>query len=282
MVQLYVINSNREKELFSFRKVYESARRVGASSILAREIAEAIEKEIFPGIETSAIYRKIKKLLSKKIPKSALKFSLKIGMRKLGPTGFPFEKYIGEVLKNSGFKIKINQSLPGFCLRGYEIDFIAEKDKLMYIGECKYRNFPGEKVHSGEVLENYARFLDILKGPYCKSKKSQNFKIKTMMVTNVKFTNRVSAYSRCVGIELLGWRYPKNKGLEYLIEKEKVYPITILPSLRGYLKDIFVSERIMLAKDVLRIDPQKFAKKFKISIKLLELLIKEAKILLKE
>ena len=280
MVSSYVINSRGEKELFSFKKAYDSARRVGASRSLAGEIAETVKKEVFPGIKTSAIHGKIRKLLSRNVFNSALRFSLKSGMRQLGPTGFPFEKYIGEVLRESGFRVKINQFLPGLCIRSYEIDFVAERNKTVYVGECKYRNVAGERVHSGDVLENYARFLDISKGPYFKSKKYQDFRVKTMMVTNTKFTQRSVDYSRCVGIDLLGWRIPKNRGLEYLIEKEKVYPITVLPSLRGHLKDVFVSERMMLAKDVLKIEPRKFARRFRVPVKPIESLVREAKVLL--
>lgn len=276
----YVINSKGEKELFSFKKIYNSAIRVGASPSLAEEIAETIKKETFPGIKTSFIYKTVKKLLSKKVPKSALIFSLKSGMRKLGPTGFPFEKYVGQIFKRLGYKVKINQHLPGRCIRSYEIDFVAEKDKLVYIGECKYRNLSGERVHSKDALANFARYIDILNGPCFEPKKYKNFKIKTIMVTNTKFTNRSIDYSRCMGVKLLGWKYPKNKGLEYLIEKRKLYPITILPSLKRFLIDIFVSERMILVEDILKINPQKFAKKFKIPIKHLYLPIKEAEILL--
>ncbi len=278
--QFYIINSRGEKEPFSFQKVYLSARRVGASKKIAEKITKTIEKESYPGIRTSEIFKKVKKLLYQEGPKAALRFNLKWGMRKLGPTGFPFEKYIGEIFKRRGFNVMINQYPPGFCIRSYEIDFIAQKGKLIYIGECKYRNLTGERIHSRDALANYARFLDILNGPYFKSKKHQNFKIKTIMVTNTKFTNRTTDYCRCMNVELLGWRTPKNNGLEYLIEKQKLYPITILPSLRGYLKDIFVSKRIMLVEDVLKIDPERFAKKIKVSPKVLGPIIKEAKILM--
>jgi hypothetical protein len=279
---LYVINSRGERELFSCQKIYKSARRVGAGKELARKIVKSIEKEAEPGIKTSKIFKKVKKLLREEIPRAAIRFNLKDGMRKLGPTGFLFEKFIGGILKKLGFETKINQYLPGFCVKNYEIDFLAKKGNLIYIGECKYRNTVGERVHSKDALANYARFLDILNGPYFKSKKYQNFKVKTMMVTNTKFTSRSIDYSRCMSVELLGWKYPKNKGLEHLIEKEKFYPITILPSLRGYLKDILISEKIMLVEDVLKIDSQKLAKKFKIPIKRFYPLIKEAEILLEK
>ena len=223
MASLYVINSNGDRELFSFQKVYKSARAVGASEKLAREIARVIKKEAYPGIKTAEIFRKVKKLLHQETPKAALRFNLKNGIRKLGPTGFPFEKFIGQIFKKLGFKVKINQHLPGFCLKDYEIDFLAQKGNLVYVGECKYRNFPGERVHSKDALANYARFKDILNGPYFRAKRYRNFKIKTIMVTNTKFTTRSANYSRCMKVELLGWKYPQNKGLERLIEEQKLF-----------------------------------------------------------
>lgn len=280
MAQVYVINSNGEKEPFSFQKTYRSARRVGASKKSAAEIAGIIEKEIYPGIKTSEIFRKVKKLLYRETPRAALRFNLKEGIRKLGPTGFPFEKFAAEIFKKLGFEIKINQFISGFCLADYEIDFTARKENLIYVAECKFRNCAGEVVHLGDVLANYARFLDILKGSYFAEEKNQNLRIETIMVTNTKFTGRAADYSSCAGVNLLGWRYPRNNGLEYLIEKYKLYPITILPSLKGYLEKIFVSEKMMMVQDVAKINPQEFSKKFKIPLKDLNFLIEEARLLM--
>ena len=282
MTPVFIINSRGEKELFSSQKVYRSAIRVGASRKAARTIVSVIEKEIYPGIKTSKIFKRVKSLLQKEFPKAALRFNLKEGMRKLGPTGFPFEKYVGEILNRLGYKTKINQFLPGKCLSEYEIDFIAQKGKVIYVGECKYRNVFGDRVHSSSALANYARFLDIFTGSYFKSNIYKGFTIKSMLVTNTKFTNSAQKYSNCMGVELLGWNYPKNKGLEYLIEKERLYPITILPSLNKHLKDIFTKEKIMLVEDVLKIDSQKLAKRLKIPITQLRPLIKEAEVLLNE
>jgi Holliday junction resolvase len=279
MKPLFVINSRGEKEPFSFQKLSRSAKRAGASEKAAREIADIVKKKVYPGIKTSEIFKEMKKLLKKEIPNAGLRFNLKEGMRKLGPTGFPFEKFIGEVLKRIGFEVELNQYISGRCLGKYEIDFVAKKGREIYIGECKYRNLFGERVHLDDALSNFARFLDILKNPSFKSKKARGFKIKSLLVTNTKFTSRALNYCRCVGVELLGWRSPKNRGLEYLIEKEKLYPVTILPSLRGRLRDILSSEKMMLAEDLLKINPQKFAKKFNISLEQFGLLIKEAQVL---
>ena len=168
MAPLFVINAGGEREPFSFKKVYRSARRAGASKETAQRIAKTIKKELYPGISTAEIFKKIKSLLRREAPQAALKFSLKEGMRKLGPTGFPFEKYTAEIFKNLGYKTSTNQFLPGRCIHSYEIDFVAEKGKTVYVGECKYRRFFGERVRSSDVLENYARFLDIRNGRYFK------------------------------------------------------------------------------------------------------------------
>jgi len=280
MNSLDVINLNGEKEPFSFQKVYNSARRVGASKELAQDIAQVIKKQAYPGIKTSEIFSKVRKMLNSKTPKAALKFNLKKGIKKLGPTGFPFEKFIGEILKKLGYDVKINQYIPGHCIRSYEIDFIAHKKNTIYLGECKYRNLPGEKVHSKDALANYARFLDICNSPFFKSKEKEGFKVKTMMVTNTKFTQKTLDYFECIGINALGWRYPRTKGLEYLIENNKFYPITILPGLNSYLADFFVSEKMMLAQDILNIDIKKLSKKLKVPEKKILILKKQAEDLL--
>jgi len=280
MAALFVINAAGEKEPFSYRKIYRSVRRAGASGKFARRIADIIGKEAYPGIKTSELAQKTRELLHQEIPQAALRFNIKEAMRKLGPTGFPFEKYVAEILKSLGYQTKINQFLPGRCLESYEIDFVAEKDKTVYIGECKYKQLFGERVHYIYALANYARFLDLLNGRYFKSSQYRGYKIKTMMVTNTKFTSTTLNYANCVGIDLLGWNYPKNRGLEYIIDREKLYPITILPGLKGYLQGIFIQEKIMLVRDVLKVDPQKFAKRFKVPINQIESLMEQARILL--
>jgi len=275
MTSLYIINSNGERESFSAEKVYRSAKRVGASKELAKKIARTIEKEVYPGITTLEIFKRVKKLLQQEVPKAALKFNLKKGMKKLGPTGFPFEKYVGAIFSRNNFEVKLNQHISGYCCK-YEIDFVAKKNGLLYIGECKYHNLSGNRVHLDTALANYARFLDIKKGKFG----HKNLKIKSLLVTSTKFTTKSIDYSNCLGVKLLGWNYPRNKGLEGLIDSQKLYPITILPSLNRHLAEIFVSRKIILAQDILRINVAKFNRGTKISEQHLKRLIKEAEILL--
>lgn len=277
MRSLYVINSNREEEPFSFQKLYRSIISVGVPKKTAREIAGRISKEIYPGIATSEISKKVKRALSQEVSGAALRFNLKEGMRKLGPTGFLFEKFVAEIFKELGFEVKINQHLPGYCLDNYEIDFLAKKKDLLYVGECKYRNLPGDLVRLKDILANHARFHDLINGPFFKA--NGNCKAKSILVTNAKFTSEVIRYSSCSGIELLGWRYPRNNSLEGLIEKNNLYPVTVFPSLKGYIKDAFVADRMMLVRDLAKINLEKFSNRYKIPQKYLIPIKEEAKTL---
>jgi len=282
--EIFVINLRGEKAPFSFQKVYQSARNAGASKEVALKIVKEIEKEVFDGISTSQIFDRVFELLLRESPQSAIKFNLKRAMEKLGPTGFPFEKFVAKIFEFEGFEVKTNQIVPGFCV-SYEIDFVAKalsafktplsgatkKENLVYIGECKFRHEPGGRIDLQVALANYARFLDIEKEKFLDSK----IKYKSILVTNTKFTTEAIKYSECVGVELLGWKYPKGRELEFLIEKNQLYPITILPSITHFIAKDLISQGIVLVRDI-------FEKKFEeIKVPNKEKILKEAKILLK-
>lgn len=252
MAKIFVINNLGEKEIFSKSKVFNSARRAGASKELAKEIVKKIEEIIYNGIPTSEIYQKIKELLFQKEIKAGIRYSLKESIRKLGPAGFYFEKYIGEIFKKLGFEVKLNQLVKGKYVDSYEIDFLAEKDRQLIISECKFHQLANSRVDLKVALIVYSRFLDIKKGGYFKK-----YKIRPMIITNTKFTNQVIKFSEGYKIDLLGWHYPTYRGLEYLIESEKMYPVTILPSANNLVLSFLVKANIMLVSDLLEIRKEK-------------------------
>ena len=48
----------------------------------------------------------------------------------------------------------------------------------------------------------------------------------------------------------MGWKYPRGEGLEKLIEKNQLYPITILPSVSHGLAKVLIDQKIVLVRDV--------------------------------
>ena len=104
--------------------------------------------------------------------------------------------------------------------------------------------------------------------------------VKPILVTNAKFSSQAVKYSQGVGIDLLGWNYPRDRGLEKIIDNKKLYPITILPSLTGYLMEAFACQKMMLVQDILKLNVKKFCQKTKTKKDKILPLVKEAKTLM--
>lgn len=274
--KIYIKNIQGEKELFSLGKVFRSAKRVGASDQEAKKIAAAIEQEVYSGMKTTEIFTKVREMLEKKDQKSVMRFNLREAMRKLGPTGYSFEKYAGEIFKSLGYKVKLNLFIPGKCVT-YEIDFLAEKDNFVYIGECKYHKLPEGKVDLQVALANCARFHDIIATGNFEGKE-----VKSILVTNTKLTTEAIKFSECKHIDLLGWRYPAEQGLEYLIESRNLYPLTILPSFCGSLSESLAGQKTILAKNILEIRDAGLTEEQEKHYKGFNSLVKEAEVLLKK
>lgn len=269
-----VIKFNKEREPFSSNKVYNSALRAGASFSLAKEISLDIEKEVYNGIKTAEIFKKVKDRLREKDIQLSMRFSLKEGIRRLGPEGFLFEDFTKKVLSNYCMTIKEGNIVSGKCGR-YEIDFLAENNNNFFIGECKYRNNNNSRVDINTSLKSFAILEDIEKGNTFLGKNLRSF-----IVTNTRFTKDAIKYADCKGIKLLGWKYPLKRGLERLIEEKKLYPVTILPALTKYIFTIFHKEGILLATEVLSIDIDKLSKSASVSRVSLERIRNQAEVLI--
>ncbi len=203
MSKIFVINNLGERELFSPQKLFKSAKRSGADKELADKVVSIIASHVKNNDTTADIYKLMKALLLKEEKSVGIKFSLKEAIRKLGPTGYPFEIYMGELFARYGFKTKIETFIKGKCV-DYEVDFQAEKDKNMYLSECKFHDDISSRVDINVILIAYAGFLDMKEGRYCSLYEANGGKIKRLVVTNTKFTNKAIKYANCYGIDLLG------------------------------------------------------------------------------
>jgi len=147
---------------------------------------------------------------------------------KLGPDGYPFETFVGALLKGRGYETKLRQFVNGKCIQ-HEIDVVAARGNYeghkptKSIIECKFHNSPHFECHIQSALYFWARFLDV---------RGQNPDIDSAwLATNTKFSTDVIAYSDCVGLKLLGWSFPQNESIQVRIEENRLYPITLMPRL---------------------------------------------------
>ncbi|MDP3990928.1 MAG: restriction endonuclease [Candidatus Nealsonbacteria bacterium] len=235
-----IIKASGEKEKFNKEKLHNSLKRAGAEPGLAQKISQEVARSVHPGADTGKIFNQTFRSLQKASPILAAKYNLKRAIMELGPTGFPFEKYIAEILKEYGYNVRVGQQVQGHCV-SHEVDIIARKENKHFMIECKYHNSRGNRSDVKVAMYTYARFLDVKK-----------FFHQAWLITNTKCTSQAVRYARCVGLKIISWRYPKNESLEYLIEKKGLYPITILPSLNRYARERLAESKIMLARDLLK------------------------------
>lgn len=236
-----IIKAAGGKQKFSKDKLYRSLKRAGVQSGLAKKVSERVGKNVYSGMGSGKILDQAVSYLRKESPALAARYNLKKAIMTLGPTGFPFERYIAEILKEYGYRVRVGKVVWGRCI-SHEIDVTAQKGKNRFMIECKYHNSRGNRSDSKVAMYTLARFLDL------KDRFQQAW-----LVTNTKCTSQAIRYAKCAGLKIIGWRYPKGESLEYLIENKGLYPITVLPSLNRYAKERFAQKKIMMAKDLLRL-----------------------------
>ncbi len=273
---MFVIKTTGEREEFSREKIIRTCLRAGVSKETAEKIAAEAELHAYEGITTQEILQLVLRLLSRKEVAAAARYDLKGAIMRLGPAGFLFEAFVGELLKEYGYKTKTHVFLNGKCVK-HEIDVITEKQGETTIIECKYHNAPGIFTGIKDILYTYARFLDVREGAAVgKSRKVDA----VSLFSNTKFSSDAEKYGKCRGIELVGWRYPAEGGLEKLIEGKKLYPITTLRTLSREDLQKFSLSKLMLCKDLLRYRIEELRKLTGVSEGKLKAAAREAELIL--
>jgi len=233
-------------EVFDVDKLKGSLERAGASKDAVEQISEHIEKEIYDGVSTQEIYSHAFEILKhfEKKPVAA-RYSLKRAVFDLGPSGFPFEQFIGQVFKELGYKnIKSDVYIRGACA-DHELDFYAEKDGKVVGAELKFHNNPGFKTDLKVVLYVHSRFEDL--------KKAKKQFDEGWLVTNTRFTKNVINFAQCSGMTLLGWDYPRDRSLLRIIEDSAVHPITALTTISFANKRSLIERNIVTCKQALHL-----------------------------
>jgi Holliday junction resolvase len=235
-----IIKASGKKQKFKRKKLEQSLKRAGIHPQLAEKVSRKIAKKVRPEMSSEKILTQVAYELQKEKPILAARYNLKRAIMELGPTGYPFERYIAEILKEYGYAVRVGKIIKGHCV-SHEIDVVAKKQKQYFMVECKYHNSRGIRSDTKTALYIFARFLDV-----------KNIFHQGWLVTNTKCTSEAVRYAKCVGLKIISWKYPKNESLEYLIEKKELYPITVLPSLTRYNREKLIQKDIILAKDLLK------------------------------
>ncbi len=245
-----VLKSSGEKARFSIEKLRASLRHSGADDELVQQIVDTVRDELYQGISTKEIYNRAFALLKNKKSVLASKYKLKKAIYELGPTGFPFEKFVAAILEYSGYRTEVGKVMPGICV-SHEIDVFAEKNGTISIIECKFHGEEGRNCNVKVPLYINSRYEDVKKKWEERSDRAKKMN-PGGVVTNTRFTKDAITYGVCVGLDLLSWDYPKQNGLKDRIDRLRLYPITVSHLLTNREKQFLLSRDIVLCRQLIK------------------------------
>lgn len=244
-----ITKADGTREEFRPAKLVSSLRKAGASQEEVDRIVRRIEQSLTEGMQTQKIYQQAFKLLRESGDAVAAKYSLRRAVFGLGPTGFPFEDFLGKIFEAEGYKTKRRVTLRGKCAV-HEVDLAAYSPNHSFIAEAKFHSHPGVKSDLQVALYSYARYLDLQSERICGDDTCGI--VSLCLITNTKFTTTAIKYAECVGIDMLSWNYPHHHSLHDKIQALKLYPVTVLANLSVSQKQQLLKSGIILCKDILR------------------------------
>jgi hypothetical protein len=246
---ILIKKASGELEPFSSKKFVQSLRNAGADEVLINQVLHDVNGWIVDGVSTRQIYTRafasLRKFRSKKV---ASQYKLKNGIMELGPTGYPFEQFIGKIFEKMGYQVLVGQIVPGRCVT-HEVDVLATKGNEQCFVECKYGLSTDKNVSVKVSLYIRSRVNDLID----KRKTMEEFKDFTFqgwLVTNTRFTSDAIDYGTCSGLNLLSWDYPAGNSLRELIDRDRIYPITVLNHLNKSQKQNLIERGIVVCSQI--------------------------------
>jgi len=143
--------------------------------------------------------------------------------------------------------------------------------------ECKFHNQLGIYTDTKDVLYIWACWLDLKEG--AKTRKCPEF-TRPVLVSNTKFSEHAKKYATCQNFSLIGWAYPEEKHLQYFIEQNKLYPITVLRRLEKYSQEKLLRHGIITCDDLIKADPRQIQREIGLDQRKISMLQSEARQLL--
>lgn len=274
-LEVEVTKSNGSIEPYQRIKLEQFLHTIGVDKNNIEPVIREVEKELYHGISTSEIYERAHHVLRDKGAFHPPRFSLKHAIALLGPTGFPFERFVARLFRQQGYDVLLDVQIRGACAM-HEVDVLAYNENEIIVCEIKFHNEVGIKSDLKVALYVHARFEDLVGrsleiigdhafatgtpdrlGAERRDQKFIDSKLiarkitKGMLITNTKFSTSALEYAMCKGLNVVGWSTPPGMGLEALIIKHKMYPVTCLSTLSTVQKQTLMGLGIMVVQDVI-------------------------------
>ena len=246
--QVMVLKANGEREVFDQDKLRASLLRAGATERATEDVLSHILSELHDNMATSEIYQHAFSVLQQISKPVARSYSLRRAVMDLGPSGFPFEDFIAEVLKAKGFQCVTRQTILGGCVP-HEVDVVAYNENKLIMIEAKFHNELGTKSDLKVVLYVKARFDDLKENVFDYGGINRHI-TDCWLVTNTKFSSTAIHYGVCTNLTMIGWNYPEKGNLQDMIEEEELHPITCLVTLSNVDKKTLLGGGVVLCSAI--------------------------------
>jgi len=261
-MQIRKANGNIEE--FNEKKLINAIVKTGTKVDVAMEICDYVKNKCHENykdsqpIKTEYIYHLAFKHLKNISKASALKYSLKRSMLEIGPSGFPFEKFISEIWRHEGYDAITGQMVMGQCV-SHEVDVVAWNDQKLVMIEAKYHSDAGSRTDLKNALYVKARYDDIEHTEFSIRSFSTNGEPITYsdvpkrlsegwLITNTYFSDTAITYAECNDLKLMSFDYPEDGSLQDRIIEYSLYPITILTTLTKEEKKRLIDRNIILCQ----------------------------------
>lgn len=248
-----IVKADGKRESFDVEKLRFSLLNSGATKEATEEVIAHLVPSLHNGMTTQEIYRHAFKILSRMSKPVARSYSLRRAVMDLGPSGFPFEDFVAEILRTKGLECVTRQMVLGGCVP-HEVDVVAYNDKKLIMVEAKFHNELGTKSDLKVVLYIKARFDDLRENVFSYGGKERKI-TDAWLVTNTKFSSTAIHYGVCKDMTLIGWNYPEKGNLQDMIEEGRLHPLTCLTSLSDAEKKILLAAGFVLCSKV-KEDPE--------------------------
>lgn len=270
---MYVTKADGIRQPFSKAKVVGTCVRMGASRRVAAKVAEAVEAQVYDGIETNKILRIIHQQLGKYVPSVRFHIDLRRALSLMRPKP-DFERFVRILLREHDYEVSPSQIIRGKCVE-HEIDAVARKDGKTFIVEVKHHSNHHTPASLDVVRIARAVLEDAVEGFEAGLNVSKVDGI--IIVCNTKLSKHARDYAECRRILHISWKLPLDSSLRMMIEGKKLYPVTFLKNLNvGTRRKLELAGTILL-RELVEEHPLGLSKRTGISINTLRQMRHDAK-----
>ncbi len=245
---IYVIKGNGDRVPFDENKLRTALKNSGAGTHEVEKALAAVKKILFQGISTRKIYQTAYRVLKKSSRHSAGRYRLKKAIMELGPSGYPFEKFMGRIMESRGYQSRVNVHASGKCVE-HEVDVVARNGQEQIMMECKFHSDSKRNVDVKVVLYIASRFRDV-SAVWQQNEGESPRHYFGMVATNTRFSEDAIRYAECEGLRLISWDYPAGNSLKEWIDRSGYHPITSLSQLKTAEKQYLLEKGVVLCRDM--------------------------------